>query len=216
MEFTKIISFIGMERCDLIVYLVNVLKTKSIRTLVIDNSCNQDLFGALRRPDSVTDYLENGRVVFMRNKCVEVNNTGAFEKFDVVIIYHGLNVNYNMLAMSNYLVLQTDYIPVHLQEIREMVDLTAFDRFPKENSMIIYRDKGSGKISEAVIRKELEIENAENEEIIFYDEGNFNNYLNFCWNGSQETKGVTGEVKNAINFLKVWLIGVDKKKRGEK
>ena len=97
-----------------------------------------------------------------------------------------------------------------------MVDLTAFDRFPKENSMIIYRDKGSGKISEAVIRKELEIENAENEEIIFYDEGNFNNYLNFCWNGSQETKGVTGEVKNAINFLKVWLIGVDKKKRGGK
>ncbi len=214
MESTKVISFVGMERCDVINYLTNMLKNKKIRSLVIDNSCSQDLFLSLNRPNEETDYLEQGRIVFMRNKRVEPDDLGAFEKFDVVVIYHGLNVNYDMVFFSDYLVLQMDYFKHTLQNIQDCMELERLMTLPPEKIMYLYRDKGSSKISEAQIRKELDLPVVDNEQIIFYDEGNHNAYLNFCWNGSQETKGISNEMKALITVLQGWLVGSDKKKKG--
>lgn len=216
METTKMISFVGMERCDLIVYLINILRTKKIRTLVIDNSISKDLFLSLRRADEDVDYVENGRVVFMRNKRVEEDKTEAFEKFDVVLVYHGLNINDDMIVMSDHIVMQTDYLPQHIREIRHFIDTDWLDQCPKERLYMVYRDKSSGKIAESQIQKMLGLSGIENEQVIFYDEGNYNNYLNYCYNGSQETKGITGEMKQTVTTMKNWLLGEDKKKRGGK
>ena len=214
MESTKVISFVGMERCDVINYLTNMLKSKKIRTLVIDNSCSHDLFNSLNKPDNTTDYVEQGRIVFMRNKCVEPTDLGAFEKFDVVVIYHGLNVNYDMVFISDYLVIQMNYLPHTVCSMRECMNLKELMTLPQENILYLYRDKGSTKVSEAQIRKLLDIPVVENEQIIFYDEGNYSAYLNFLWNGSQETKGVSNEMKALISMLQGWLVGADKKKKG--
>lgn len=213
METTKIISFIGMERCDVVNYLTNALKTKKIRTLVIDNSFSHDLFLSLNRSDEEADYLEQGRVIFMRNKCVTIEDTGAFEKFDVVVLYHGLNVNYDMLSMSDYMVLQMDYLPQNLRQLSEMISFEDVRLFPAEKTLYLHRDKGSAKVSEAQIRKFLDLPVPEQESIIYFDEGNYNAYINFLWNGSQETKGVSNEIKSLITALQNWLIGSEKKKK---
>lgn len=213
MESTKLISFVGMERCDVIVYLANMFRTKRIRALLIDNSCDQDLFGSLNRADYKLDYLEQGRIVYMRNKCVEPDDLGAFEKFDVVVVYHGLNVNYDMVNISDYVVLQTDYFPANIRTIMNCMELDRVLSLPLENIMYVYRDKGSTKVSEAQIKKMMDIPTVDNEQILFYDEGNFNAYLNYCWNGSQETKGVSSEMKMLVSTLQSWLVGSDKKKK---
>lgn len=213
METTKIISFIGMERCDVVNYLTNALKTKKIRTLVIDNSFSHDLFLSLNRADEEADYLEQGRIIFMRNKCVTKEDTGAFEKFDVVVLYHGLNVNYEMLSLSDYMVFQMDYLPQNLRQLSTMLDLNEIGSFPAEKTVYLHRDKGSAKVSEAQICKFLNLPVPEQESIIYFDEGNQNAYINFLWNGSQETKGVSNEIKTLITSLQTWLIGSEKKKK---
>lgn len=216
MESTKMISYVGMERCDLIVYLINILRTKKIRTLVIDNSITKDLFLSLKRADEDADYVENGRVIFMRNKRVEEEKTGALEKFDIVLVYHGLNVNKDMTAMSDRIVLQTDYLPQHICEITQNMDMKWLNECPKEKLYLVYRDKTSGKVAEAQIKRMLGLTSVENEQTILYDEGNYNSYLNYCYNGSQETKGITSEMKLIVTTTKNWLFEENKKKRGGK
>ena len=212
METTKVISFLGMERCDMIVYLINAMQSKKARTLVFDNSISQDLFGSLKRADEASDYMECGRTTYMRNKCVNYEHPEVFEKFDVVIIYHGLNANLDLLDLSDYVIFQTDYIPATCNLIQSYLDMSIVESIEKEKFAMVYRDKGSSKISEQLIKKLYGLTGVEQEYVIYFDEGNFNAYLNFCWNGIQKNVGLSAEMRNVIGDLKKRMVGEDKKK----
>lgn len=218
MEKTKIVSIIGKEKGDFPYFLTRALEEKKCRILVIDNSCDHDLFLSLHRADEKADYVEHGRTVYMRNKCVNPDEAGAFKKFDVVIIYHGLNPDYDLIDMSDSMVIQTDYLPVTLQYINDCIEMEYINLFPKEHTFVIFRDKSSVKVSEQYILKILGLTQIENEATIYYDEGNYNAYVNFCYNGKQELKGISSEMRAALNMIRVELLGEDKKllKRKEK
>lgn len=216
MENTKIVSIIGQEKGDFPYFLTRSLEEKKCRILVIDNSCDHGLFLSLRRADNEADYVEHGSTVYMRNKSVNPENAGAFQKFDVVILYHGLNPDYELLDMSDSLVLQTDYLPVTLQYVNDYINMEYVNAFPKEHTFVVFRDKASVKVSEDYILKVLGLTQIENEATIYYDEGNYNAYINFCYNGTQELKGISSEMRAALNMLKIELLGDEKKNRQRK
>lgn len=216
MENTKIVSIVGQEKGDLPYFLTRVLEEKKCRILVIDNSCDHDLFLSLRRADEEADYVEHGRTVYMRNKTVTQEEAGALKKFDVVILYHGLNPDYELLDLSDSLVLQTDYLPVTLQYINDYINMEYVNAFPKEHTFVVFRDKSSVKVSEEYIMKVLGLTQIENEATIYYDEGNYNAYVNFCYNGTQELKGISSEMRAALNMLRIELLGDEKKNRQKK
>ena len=213
MENTKIVSFIGFERSDLPYFLSIMLKNKKYRTLVIDNSCTHDLFLSLKRPDEETDHVEFDRNVYMRNKTVDVDNLESFDKFDVVIMYHGYNIEEDILQISDLTVLSLNYELSTMQYLKDYIDLEMVQSIPKEKLYVVYRDKVSTKIAEQYLMKQLGLSGIEQEYVIYYDEGNYNAYINFCYNGVQSVKGITTELKAAINAIMVALIGNDKKKR---
>ena len=210
------ISVLGMERGDYPYFLARMFEEKKFRILVIDNSCSHDLFLALGNADSDSDYVERGRTVFMRNKTVTEDETGALEKFDIVIVFHGYNVDYNLVDMSDKLVLLTDYLPTTVRNIEDNVYLEYINGFDKENFYLIYLDKPSGKVSEQLIKRSLSLTEVENEAIIYFDEGNYNAYINLCYNGSQSLKGLSGEYKNSLKEIRGAILGEEKKKRKEK
>ena len=216
MENTKIVSIIGQERGDFPYFLTRVLEEKKCRILVIDNSCNHDLFLSLRRADEEADYVEHGRTVYMRNKSVNPEDAGAFQKFDVVILYHGLNADYELLNMSDSLVLQTDYLPTTLQYINDYIDMEYVNAFSKEHLYVVFRDKCSVKVSEEFVLKVLGLTQIENEATIYYDEDNYNAYVNFCYNGTQGLKGISSEMRATLNMIRVELLGDEKKNRQKK
>ena len=215
MENVKIISFLGMERCDLVYFLAKSFEDKKYRTLVIDNSCSHDLFLSLKRENENTDYVEHGRSVYMRNKYVDPENAGAFEKFDVVVIYHGLNVNYDLLEMSDKVVLMTDYLPVTHRNIIDYIDMEYVNTISKEKLYFVLRDKPSFKISEQYILRILGITGIDYEAVIDYDEGNYNAYINYCYNGSQSFKGLSSDMRMLLKNLMEFLFQNEKRRKGK-
>lgn len=216
MENTKVVSVIGYERADLPFFLSLALKEKRLRVLVIDNSCSHDLYTSLKRPDEITDHVEFDRAIYMRNKTIDLTDTSAFEKFDVVIIYHGMNVDYELLSISNITVLMTNYEPVQVTNITEYIDMDIIDSIPKEYLYVVYRDRVGGKISEQYILKKLGLKEIEQEMVIYHDESDYEAYINFCYNGSHSMKGISSEFKNTINALRAACIGEELKNKNKK
>lgn len=216
MKSTKMISIVGAERGDYPYFLARMFEEKRFRILVIDNSCSHDLFLALNNADEASDYVERGRTVFMRNKTVARDETGALEKFDIVIVFHGLNVDYDLIDLSDKLVCITDYLPTTLRYIMDNIDLEYINEFDKEHFYLVLFDKPSGKVSEQVIRKSLSLSGVENEAVIYFDEGNHNAYINLCYNGAQSMKGLSGEYRNSLKEIRSAILGEAKRRKKEK
>lgn len=216
MKSTKMISVVGAERGDFPYFLARMFEEKKFRILVIDNSCSHDLFLALNNADESSDYVERGRTVFMRNKTVALDETGALEKFDIVIVFHGYNVDYDLIDLSDRLVLLSDYLPTTVRYILENISMHYINEFSKENFFLVLLDKPSGKVSEQVIRNSLLLSGVENESIIYYDEGNHNAYINLCYNGAQSLKGLSSEYKKSLQEIRSSVLGERKKRKKEK
>ena len=213
MKTTKVVSVIGLENGGFPYFLTRSFEEKKYRILAIDNSLSHDLFLALHNADEDSDYVERGRTVFMRNKTVLPDQTGAFEKFDIVIIFHGLNVDYDLLDLSDMLVILTDYRPGTIREINIAVDMNYLNIcVPKESLFLVYMDKSSGKISEQYIKKKLFLTEVENENVIYFDEGSYSTYINLCYNGSQSMKGLSSEYKKTLKEIRSAVIGDTRRK----
>lgn len=205
MENTKLISFVGMERCDIPYYLASQLEKKKLRVLVIDNSFGHDLFLSLKRPDEETFYLECGHIVYARDVALSEE---FFEKFDVVIVYHGFNMDEDILLASNRVVFSTDYFKTTINQIWEYIDTDWInENIPKEKILMLYRDKMNSKISEKYILNKIGLVGLEEDFIISFDESNQCLYLNYIYNGIQDMKGASSELKTVINSLKDEICG---------
>lgn len=213
MENTKIISIVGLERGDYPYFLTKTFEEKRYRVLTIDNSSRHEVFLSQKREDEEADYVERGRCVYMRNKCVEEEETEALEKFDIVIVFHGMNIDNYLLEISDKVIFTTDYVPATIDEINRYVDMQMIEEVPKENLYVIYRDKVGNKLDEKYILRQYGLTSIENEMVIDYDEGNYNAYINYCYNGSQQLKGISSEMRAAINMIKTVIVGEDKKKK---
>ncbi len=210
MKTTKMVSVIGLENGGFPYFLTKSLEEKKYRILVIDNSFSHDLFLALNNADETSDYVERGRTVYMRNKTVLPDQMGAFEKFDIVIIYHGLNVDYDLLDLSDKMVILTDYRPSTIREILHEIDMSYLNTCtPKEDLYLVYMDKPSSKISEQYLKKQLQLTDVENEYLIYLDEGCYNAYVNLCYNGSQSLKGLSTEYRNTLKAVRNALTGTN-------
>lgn len=213
MENTRIVSFLGMERGDFPFYLSLELESKKYRTLTIDNSCNHDLFLSLKRSDDEVDYLEHGRNVYMRNRTIEGDDTGAFSKFDVVIIFHGYNVDYKLLEMSDCVFLMMDYFPSTTRCIDEVINIPYLNEIPREKFFVLFRDKLGNKVTEKYLLRSLCLTGVENEIVCNMEEADQNAYQNFCYNGFQKTKYLSSEMKAALTLVRVAVVGTDRKKK---
>lgn len=203
---TKVVSFLGFERCDMLVYLLNEVRTKNLKILVIDNSFKNDFFNSLNRADEEADCIEAGRVLYMRNKTVSREDAEVFKKFDVIFLYHGMNINYEMVDFSDYMVIQTDYRPSTIEQIETMLDMEVLNSFPRDKSMLVLRDKVSSKVSTTTIKRALGIAPTYFEYVLPYDKEDYAMYLNYCYNGSQATAGASDEMKSAVKTMAKWFV----------
>lgn len=213
MQDIKIVSILGKEYGDFPYYLSRMIEEKKFRTLVIDNSSSHDLFLSLKRADEDADYVEHGRTVFMRNKTATKEELGAFVKFDVIIIYHGLNEDKQLIDISDFVIVQTDYLPPTIRLVNDYIDMQYINEtVPKDALAVVFRDKVNNKISEQYVLRELGLSHVEQEFYIPFDDGTYAAYLNLCHNGIQQIKGVCSEMRSAVSTIRVMLVGKNNKK----
>ncbi len=214
MENTKIFSFIGLEREDIPYYIAEAIADKNRNVLVIDNSTEHSLFQSLKRIDKNADSVEEGRIIFLRNRLFSENN---FEKFDVAIIYHGININEELLDESDRIIFMSDYMPMHQRKINEFVDVEGIYETYMDKFYLLFVDKTGGKVSERAVKKVFGIEDIDEETIISADETDYGLRINFQYNGAQSSSGASSELKAYINsFVKLIVDDEKRKKKEEK
>lgn len=212
MENTKIFSFIGLEHEEIPYYIAQELADKRKNVLIIDNSIRHNLFLSLNRLNEDDDSVEAGKMIFLRNKGFSENN---FEKFDAVVVYHGMNPDEELIQESNRNIFVMDYFTADLREIKKYVDIPYIREIP--NLEYLFKDKPSGKVSEKFIKNWLGLDDVDEEAIISLDENDVAMKVNFQYNGIQPVKGLSSELRGYINeFLDNVINSQKKKKKDDK
>lgn len=105
MSDTKIISFYGVKRADLLYYLGKLLATTDRPVLLVDNSERSDLFRIFARRDEEEAYYRNVTVIHMA--AYREKTTAPFA---YVLVYHGMDLDNEWWEHSelHYLLLNFD------------------------------------------------------------------------------------------------------------
>ena len=196
MENTKIYSFVGLEHEDVPYYVAKAIEEKGKNVLVIDNSIRHNLFLSLNRLDQEEDYVEAGKMIFLRNKAFSENN---FKKFDAVIVFHGYNLDEELLDESDEIIITTSYLQSDVRELMRYLAIEDLQVY--SNLSYLFKDKPSGKVSEKYIKNMLGLDDVENEYIISLDESDVAMRVNFQYNGIQPTKGLSSEMRTFVNHF---------------
>ena len=192
-----LITFLGMERCDIVYYSAVVFASAGKEVLVVDNSCSHDFFRSIPKPER-EPYAKVGNITCVADRKMSYD---FFYEFDVVICYNGRSKGEDateIINKSDIIYVQTCYSPYMCMDIQALLS----DDIEGDYE-IIYRDKPSGKVSEKMLIDELGfIPEAIKESYIFtYDLQDYSCYINFLRNGHQKLSPLSGDIKTFLQSL---------------
>lgn len=183
---SKTISICGVERGDAAYYLAVILSKATPQgntVLVIDNSYIHDIYAAITDDDLTKKFAVKQNITYMKNVLFNKDYEGFF---DYVVIWHGNNINEDILKNSDYIYVMPDYTKASLSTIKNKIsDLSIA-------SIITLRDSVfSNKLSEKRIADYLGIKEEQIKFTLVYDNKDYENYLAFLYNGRQTFGNLT-------------------------
>ena len=209
MEKTKVISFIGLEREDIPYYLMKGLTEKGKNVLMVDNTTELKLYNCMPKLDENTESVERDHMILITNRKF---SDDCYEKFDVVIVMHGLEPDEEILEHSDMVVFVTSFMYTDLLKLQRHMDAAeVLAKAPKKSRIsYLYIDKASGKISVNTIRKMLGLAQVPDEYTIPVNENDVAMRHNLQYNGDQGLKGLSSEMRY---FVKMMIVEMEKKKK---
>lgn len=202
---SKVISFCGFERGDIVYYIAAMLTKNGNSVLVIDNSYNNDVYGAATNFDDEyeKDYVIKQNITYIKN----VNyNTDTEEVYDFVIIWQGMNIKEEALMQSEYVYLQSDFSPMSLKALKGLIS----DR-DNLSGVIARESVESNKITEKTLLDFLGIPASKLITTLVYDGKDFENYLAYLYNGRQRFQSLSPNFNDCIKLITKNILGIDKK-----
>lgn len=199
---------IGLEKGDFPYFLSKSLDLLNKNVLVIDNSKMKDLYGSLNAPginneDDDETVQQNG-VTFVKNIAYSHR---AFLLYDYVIVFHGLEVNYDYLDVSDQTYLVCNYEPKYIKALKQKF----YDLKKMCTVHILLRDKINDKISDNTVVSSLtngtDI-SVENVSVIPFDERDYGIYQSFTYNGVQKIKPLSADYLDVLAEITLKLTGV--------
>ena len=188
---TQLISYVGLERCDLVYYLQKLLAGLNKNVLVIDNSESHDLIITIAKFTG-DEVIQRKRTIFLKDREI----AGPIDMFDYIIVYHGLNPDSDIIAKSDEIICCLTYDKIMLEKIKFAVELAEIEK----PCHIIWRDKTSGKISEKNEEARLKLI-AKTHHITMLDPEDISMYVSLTHNGSQSLKKAKTEIANAVSAI---------------
>lgn len=202
---TVLVSFVGMERCDILLYVAKILTAEKKEILIIDNSCSKDLFLSVTHDpeSSMTDY--RGITIGKDIAC----SPELFINYEYVLIYHGFNVDDRMLGLSDKVYVFTNYERSMSERLAKLLHSLPEGQ---GNVSIVYRDKISHKVPEKLVLKDLGISYAAIKEqySLPFDKKDYSLYLFLTHNGSQSLKNASNAYVTILFSIVADILGIDK------
>jgi len=191
----NLIAFIGLERCDMVFILSEVLHLSRKNSLIIDNSIDGDLFSIIAEKD--VEVADRGRCEFIR---MVDYSPEVFCEYDHVIAYEGFNPSYEILENADTIYAVTDYNYTRISRLSEI--LANISEEKRKTTMIILRDKQQQKRSDKDIIRLLE--NTDIHHCIgSIPVSRMDNirYENFTHDKKLSVKGMSSEFKEIITYI---------------
>lgn len=190
----KIYVFAGLERCDFVYYLGNILSVTEKTVLIIDNSSLHDLFYAVAGID------EDARS-FCRQNITYLLNAGysesLYEKYDFVLVYQGMQFDHEEADMAEHIYFMPDLLPITLHAFaKHMHELENY-----ENSSLIFRDQTSGKISTPSAAAIMGMPKECIVGSILCDFRDYGMYLSLTHNGHQSIRDLSPSFMEALTYV---------------
>ena len=202
---SKVISFCGFERGDIVYYIAAMLTKNGNSVLIIDNSYNNDLYGAATNFDDLyeKDFVIKQNITYIKN----VNyNTDTEEIYDFVIIWQGMNIKEESLMQSEYIYLQSDFSPMSLKTLKGLIS-------DRDNlaGVIARESVESNKITEKTMLSFLGIPESKLITTLVYDAKDYENYLAYLYNGRQRFQSLSPNFNDCIKTVAKGILEMDKK-----
>lgn len=198
-----VILYIGKERCELPYFMYRMARIMNRNVLVVDNSVRGDLYRSIANAES--DYTDMGSSVFVRNCYIKAAEA---EKFDVTLIYNGINVVPHPYEISpDYTYVETTMERVDVEDVKKAYEATGI----KNPATLVVTDVTAKKYSVGTLVKNLGL-NAESCYMIPFDIKFQNKYLMLTHNGSVPIKGSSEDVMEFLEETARRQYACDKRK----
>ncbi len=197
---TTIISFIGMERCDILHYIADAGIKQNKKVLVIDNSYSNDYYSSFATMEDGI-FVEIGDLMVVKNIRFSEN---LYAKFDYVFVYHGRNLEKESYQCSDLRYVMTNYQPTQIQELHKI----EFDHSLVHH--MIFRDKVLKKITEDIVVDEIQITVGEIY-VLPIDMKDYELYLMLSYNSFKKLAGCSQDMYQTILKMGTCIYGIDEK-----
>lgn len=182
MENTKVITYIGKERCDIIYYLIKVAARLGKKILVVDNSGIQDLSGVYGLSGN-EDKMRKKNVTVCRQYIIsEEWRESTVNEFDFIFVYEGLKLQ-QVKVESDLLLIGCSFEKREIEIIKNMIGQNS----DRKREILILRDKTSARFSVRTVMEMLDMPPKKTENYVLeFDEFGYGGYVALTQSGDNE------------------------------
>lgn len=145
---TKIVAYIGTERCNILHCLVNAEVKAGKRVLVVDNSITHDYYNLYVAGEDGVVNLD--KLVICKDSVIERD---ILDSFDYVFIYVGLNTPDAVFVIPDHVIAAPSYDKNSMVKVGEMLSVLN----SQKGCLCVMRDKAGKKISDSATIGKLKI-----------------------------------------------------------
>lgn len=196
----KIITYIGLERCDLLYYLVKLGRLAGKHILVIDNSFSGDYAAIYTKEES--DMVEYENVTIARGYALTEQ---VASQYDFVFLYYGRNLK-GLSVNADYYVLaeNQEYLP--MEHLKAALESSRFESSP----YLIVRDKVNNKLNNKTYAEMLGIHPYMTYDL-YLEPSEYQIYMNIARDGRAKVKHLDEQTENMLIDLSIQWYDVSQK-----
>lgn len=196
------ITYVGLERCDYIYHLANILSLQG-SVLVIDNSYNLDLIDAVSTTGT-REIREWRNIVYAYDIDLQLTDVSAY---DYVLLYAGMAFEASDFENDTLTLVMPDYTHTALQ--------TLVDKLPSDlsNPIFILRDQCSKKLTNKSIAQMLDIPKKNIVGYIPVNTTDMAAYVTLTHNHYANIRALSEDMYEALNYVIAKLFDVEGDKR---
>lgn len=192
-KITYLTSLAGVTNFAYAYYIAKLYAAMGKQVMLLDNSAGHELFRTVTRDEDVE--------VGESKNLICITDIGwspePFSKVDIVIIWHGMDINNKLWQYSDLRILFTDYNKFNIEKLSDVT------RGLRNDIHLVFVDRAIGITPEKKIAEKLNVGNADvytgiGHQIVDYDVIDAACYQGLIYNGLQSLKNFTRPFRDVV------------------
>jgi len=196
----KQIAYVGLDRCDFVYHLANILSLQGT-VLVVDNSIRHDLIDSVS-VDGTRQMREWRNIVYAADIDVAKSNTDSYA---YVLVYVGMEFDGADLDGNDYLLVMPDYAAQNITKVKNGIPT---ELLSGEGTMIILRDYCSKRLTQKSVAQFIGIHPKKIVGYIPLDKDDMGASVSLSYNHYCNVKALSQDMTEALKYVSGVILGI--------